>query len=293
MTFSLKENKIGYIGEFFAMASNCEVIIETQNLSIANSITEIVFNEVLRIQQKFSRYREDNILFKINQSHNNKIKVDKETSLILDFIDQVYSLSEGLFDVSSGILRKVWNFDGSSNIPTKSSVKELLKNIGWNKVKWNNPFIRLAKGMELDFGGFGKEYATDKAIELIKLKYDIPVMVNLGGDLRVTKNKNNNKYWEIIIENINLDKEQYIFKLEDGAVVTSGDSKRFLLKDNIRYSHILNPFTGWSVINAPRTITVGEKTCLEAGFLATLAILKENLAEKFLKEQKIKYYIQW
>jgi thiamine biosynthesis lipoprotein len=81
------------------------------------------------------------------------------------------------------------------------------------------------------------------------------------------------------------------FELHRGGIATSGDARRFLLKDGIRYSHILNPLTGWPVKDAPRSITVLADTCTEAGILATLAMLQGTAAEQFLDEQQVKYWI--
>ena len=82
-----------------------------------------------------------------------------------------------------------------------------------------------------------------------------------------------------------------VAELESGALATSGDSHRFLLKDSVRYSHILDPRTGWPVANAPRSVTVAASSCVEAGLLATLAMLRGAQARAFLQEEGARYWI--
>ncbi|MDH3990867.1 MAG: FAD:protein FMN transferase, partial [Gammaproteobacteria bacterium] len=78
---------------------------------------------------------------------------------------------------------------------------------------------------------------------------------------------------------------QKLIRLKNGGLATSGDARRFLLKDGIRYGHILDPTTGWPVTDAPRSITIAADTCTQAGMLATLAMLKGKDAESFLEDQ--------
>jgi thiamine biosynthesis lipoprotein len=94
------------------------------------------------------------------------------------------------------------------------------------------------------------------------------------------------------IERPDTDREStLVLDLEHGALATSGDSRRFLLKDGIRYGHILDPRTGWPVRAAPRSVTVAASSCTEAGLLSTLALLHGSRAHEFLEEQGVRYWI--
>ena len=95
------------------------------------------------------------------------------------------------------------------------------------------------------------------------------------------------------IEALNAERQvaQKRIRLEHGGLATSGDARRFLLKDGIRYSHILDPTTGWPVRDAPRSITVAADTCTQAGMLATLAMLNGPDAEHFLAAQAVRFWI--
>jgi FAD:protein FMN transferase len=102
-----------------------------------------------RNEHKFSRYRDDNIVHRINHSAGVPLQVDEETAALLDFAAQCYELSDGRFDITSGILRQVWRFDGSNLLPTTEQVQSLLGHIGWSKLTWQRPWLTLPAGMEL------------------------------------------------------------------------------------------------------------------------------------------------
>lgn len=284
------------------MASRCEVLIDTHSESLAQNITRIVETEVKRIEKKYSRYRSDSILHRINNGA--AVEVDEETARLLDYAQQLYQLSEGLFDITSGVLRGAWTFDGSDNVPSSAEIDVLLPLIGWNKVKWDAPLIQLPDSMEIDLGGIGKEYAADRAAQCVSAfiteqtaegNHNTSVLINLGGDLAVTGPRTNGEGWRVGVEpgSQPSQKKAADFVLKQGGVATSGDANRYLEKDGIRYSHVMNPRTGWPVVGAPRAITVAAATCTDAGMLSTLALLQGAGAEEFLREQDAPYWCQW
>jgi len=344
--YSLEERADYFVGRFEAMASDCEVLIDSRDQKLAECITSIVAKEVHRIEHKYSRYRDDNLLHAINLGK--AVQVDDETAQLLHYAQQLFLLSEGRFDITSGVLRRVWHFDGSSHIPSTDAVDALLPLIGWEKVHWsyanvaptnkptphkNNPQIQLDKGMEIDFGGIGKEYAADRAAQCVlaffeaqpskadhfgdfgktsnspSLTHSVSVLVNLGGDLSSTGKRSNGEGWQVGIETgmpLQPDAHTtsplagtpqpripYPFSLNQGGVATSGNAHRFLEKDGVRYSHVLDPRTGWPVNGAPSSVTVLADTCTDAGMISTLALLHGSDAEVFLQAQKVPYWCQW
>ncbi len=297
------ERKVDYfVGHFEAMASNCEVLIDSRDNNLAQEITRLAAAEVHRIEQKYSRYQKNNILHQINQGKN--ITVDEETARLLNYAQQLYQLSETQFDITSGVLRRAWHFDGSDKIPDAARIKALLPLVSWKKVRWHNPQIQLAKGMEIDFGGIGKEYAADRAALMVSIfiagQPDTParntsVLINLGGDLAVTGPRKNGKGWQVGVNSSTpaLSTQTANFSLQQGGVATSGDANRYLEKDGKRYGHVLNPHTGWPVENAPAAVTVVADSCTDAGMLSTMALLHGPAAEDFLREQGVPYWCQW
>ena len=288
---NLEQKQGNWHGSFKAMASPCEVIIETDDSNEAERITRVAATEAWRIEQKFSRYRDDNIIFRINTTAGEIIEVDDETARLLDFSDQLYTMSDGMFDVTSGVLRKAWRFDQSDNVPEQAQIDALLPVIGWSKVSWNKPQLQLLPGMEIDLGGIGKEYAVDRCALLIREISHASALINLGGDIAITAPRKDGERWTIGRLSSDPSAPVGIIKLSHGALATSGDEHRYLEKDGKRYCHVLNPQTGWPVEDPPHTISVAGPTCIEAGMLSTLALLQGSQAEAFLKAQELPYWI--
>jgi thiamine biosynthesis lipoprotein len=277
--------------KFTAMASPCEVLVPSMSHQAALAIGAVAAQEAWRIEKKFSRYRDDSVTAWIHRNRGIAIEVDEETAALMDFASQCFDLSEGLFDITSGVLRRVWRFDGSDRIPDTAAVDALLPLIGFEKLQWNPPRLLLPEGMELDFGGIGKEYAVDRAYELLAARNTIPLLVNFGGDLRANRPPPHGP-WQVGIERPDTEREPtLLLDLEQGALATSGDSRRYLLRDGVRYGHILHPRTGWPVLGAPRSVTVAASSCTEAGLLATMALLHGARAQSFLDEQGVRCWV--
>lgn len=281
-------------GRFQAMASPCECLIACDDELQAKELVSIAYQEARRIEQKFSRYRPDNIVHQINHAQAETISVDDETADLLDFSAQCYELSNHMFDVTSGVLREVWQFDGSDRIPEKEDVSAILERVGWSKVQWQRPHLKMLADMEIDLGGIGKEYAVDQAAKLMQQAVPgINVLVNFGGDLVSTGPRINDVAWGVGVDDPSKTGKKTVggIQLKKGAFATSGDARRFLIKDGVRYSHILNPITGWPVENAPRSVSVIANTCIEAGMLATFALLQGKNARQFLEEQDVMFWM--
>lgn len=277
--------------QFKAMASDCEALIDTCEAAVAQRAAVAVSDEAFRIEQKFSRYRADNIVHAINNANGAAVEVDAETADLLDYAGHCHSVSDGKFDVTSGVLRRVWKFDGGDRLPDPTAVKQVLELVGWHKVSWQRPKLRLLPGMEIDFGGIGKEYAVDRAAQLGAEAGGVPLLVNFGGDIYATGARRDGGAWRVAIESITAGGAPPVIELRRGGVTTSGDARRFLLKDGVRYGHILDPRSGWPVQDAPRSVTVLDANCTQAGLLSTLAILQGSGAERFLKKHKVAHWV--
>jgi len=277
------------------MASPCELLCEASSRAEARHLTEIVANETWRIEDKFSRYLPGNVVDRVNSAKGRAVEVDPETAQLIDFGVTLYQLSDRRFDITSGVLRRVWRFDGSGNIPTEIEIGYVMKNVGWHLAKWQSPSITLRAGMEIDFGGIGKEFAVDRSATLLRENTSISCLVNLGGDLAVTSRPKQRETWKVGIEAVSQSERMpaSLLNLAIGALATSGDARRFLLKDGVRYSHILDPRTGWPIQDSPRSITVAADTCTQAGMLSTLAMLQGESAETFLSAQDVLYWCDW
>jgi thiamine biosynthesis lipoprotein len=275
-----------------AMGSPCEVLLDTADRDATLSVGNAVAVEAWRIEDKFSRYLDGNIIQRINTACGHPVEVDEETANLLDFAGTLHELSDGHFDVTSGVLREVWRFDGSDRIPDTAAVVALLARVGWGRVSWQRPRLMLEPGMEIDLGGIGKEYAVDRCAGIVRDADCGAGLVNFGGDLAVTGPPQQRKAWRVGVEGDTPDGAEKLIDLRAGALATSGDARRFLLRNGVRYGHILHPKTGWPVRNAPGSVTVAADTCTQAGMLSTLAMLQGDEAENFLEEQAVTCWVR-
>jgi len=273
------------------MASPCEVHVAAADRATAERIVALAAGEAARIEAKFSRYRRGNVIDTINTAGGRTVVVDAETAGLLDYAARLHELSDGLFDVTSGVLRRAWRFDGSDRVPSHAAIAALLPLVGWDKALWRAPELTLPPGMEIDLGGIGKEYAVDRAAALVRAT-STSCLLNFGGDLLALGSQAGGAPWRVGIESVTeAGAAARHIDLSVGALATSGDSRRYLLKEGRRYGHVLDPTTGWPVADAPRSVTVAAPTCTEAGMLATLALLQGREAEPFLAAQGAQYWV--
>lgn len=277
---------------FKAMACSNKLSIYAKNKKIAKSIATEAISSVNKLEQRYSRYLPDSLLSKINDSSGDPagIVVDEETAALLNYSQTCYEESDGLFDLTSGVLRRIWNFK-DNKLPTESQLAETLKFIGWDKIIWNEPRISLPiAGMELDFGGVVKEYAADTCASFCRSRGIKHGLINMGGDIHVIGPHPDGSAWKIGIQSPD-DPEQIVttVNLEYGGLASSGDYQRFMVIDDKRYGHILNPKTGWPV-QGLRAVSVVGPQCLIAGSTSTIAILKGENGKRWLDEVGLPYF---
>lgn len=284
--------------EFSAMASPCSVQIDGQDEAAMRKAAAQAIAEVRRIEQKFSRYTADSIVSRINRSAGRgAVPVDAETSGLLDFAHALWQLSGGLFDITSGVLRRAWDFK-SGQLPEPQVLQTVLGQIGWQHVERQDGQVRLARsGMELDFGGFGKEYAADRAAAVLQSHGLSHALVNLGGDLHALGGRGlpelQGAPWQVHIQHPRADRDLAhaalaVLPLERGGLATSGDYERFFIHAGKRYCHVLNPHTGWPVSHWQSVSVVAANTAA-AGALSTIAMLKGADAVAWLATQGVRY----
>lgn len=277
--------------EFGAMSSPCELRLVGSDEAKLAAAADVAITEVRRIEAKYSRYREDSIVSRINAAAGSgqAIEADDETAALLNFAAQLHAVSEGRFDITSGVLRRAWNFR-SKQLPTAVQIDALLPLIGWQRVRWADHAIALPDaGMEIDFGGIGKEYATDRAAALLLERGATGGFVNLGGDIRVIGPRADGTPWRLALQRPRqVDAWLGHVELGQGALATSGDYERCIEVDARRYGHVLDARSGWPV-NHWQSISVVAPTCAAAGALCTLALLAADSALPFLEAQQQRF----
>lgn len=276
---------------FLAMGSPCEIQLFADNEQTARRIADSAIQDVLNLEQRYSRYRPDSLLSQINQvaASGGQIEVDAETAGLLNYAETCYQQSDGLFDITSGLLRRVWNFK-ENKIPSQADIDGLLPLIGWHKLRWNPPYLEFPiAGMEIDFGGIVKEYAADRAAALCRQSGIAHGIVNLGGDVSIIGPRADRQPWRIGIGHPRQnDALLTTLSLRQGAVASSGDYQRCIVIDGIHYSHILNPKTGWPSRHLA-CVSVVDDLCVVAGSASTIAMLKEEQGIAWLESLKLPY----
>ena len=297
---------------FHAMASPCELLLYCENKQLAIKIVQQAVTETKRFEAKFSRYIINNVCWQLNHSYKEKINIDQETYKLLIYAKQLFELSDGLFDITSGVLRKIWRFEKGAKPPSQAQIKQHLPLINFNKVHFNKCNFNeahintnrsehyefsLPEKMEIDFGGIGKEYCVDSVVRLISplcQENQISFLVNFGGDLMAVSYDPSHPPWHVGLESIQDGTQaESVIAISQGAIATSGTTKRQFEYQGKRYAHIINPKTGWPIDNAPRSVSVFASSCSLAGGMSSLAQLQGDKAESFLKDNNVKYICCW
>lgn len=261
------------------------------NAAEAAEAAEAAVAEARRIERLWSRYRPDSIVSKINAAAGTAepVPVDPETAAMLDFAARLHGLSGGRFDLTSGVLRHAWDFRRAVR-PERAHLRALLERVGWSRVQWDGGAIRLPEpGMELDFGGIGKEYAADRCATLLAERGVVGGWINLGGDVRVLGPQADGRPWRLGIRHPRRSGEVFAsVSLARGALATSGDYERFVEIDGQRLCHILDPRTGWPVSHW-QSVSVMAPVCTAAGACATIAMLMGEEAPGWLDAQGVRW----
>lgn len=271
---------------FRAMGSPCELQMFARSAGDSRLAADAVIAEVERLEERYSRYRHTSFLSEINRAaaSGGRIAVDDETASLLQYAATCYAQSDGLFDITSGILRRAWRFS-ESRLPDRAAIAVLLDQVGWDKVAWMPPEISFrVPGMEIDFGGVVKEYAVDRAAVVLRAAGVENAVVNLGGDIGVVGSRVGDEPWRVGIRHPrNRDGVLASLLIREGALASSGDYERSIVVEGVHYGHILNPKTGWPV-RRMAAVSVIDDYCVMAGSASTIAMLKEDEGPQWLDE---------
>ncbi len=271
---------------FHALGGPNEIQLFGLDHDRAERVTDALIAEVARIEAKYSRYQDQSVISRINTAAGgDPIRLDDETSALVDYAAACYAQSDGLFDITSGVLRRAWNFR-SEQLPTQDQIAQVLPLVGWARVEWERPYIRLpSAGMEIDFGGFGKEYAVDRLIDMAVHAGVEAGLVNLGGDVRALGSGHEGRAFEVGVAHPRmLGKVLASVPLRNAALATSGDYERYFEVDGVRYCHILNPRTGWPVRSFQSVSVVAASATIAGTASTTAMLLGEKRGMRYLKD---------
>lgn len=247
--------------------------------------------ELKRLEEKFSDYDLESEISRINQQAGlSKVKVSQET---IDLLREAISISEkteGAFDPTVRPLMEIWGFkEGKQSPPPSEKISETLQVVGWERLRIGKEGVMLErKGMELDLGGIAKGYAVDKVVELLKEAGIRQALVEIGGELYCLGSGPGSNGWKIGIQDPQ-SAEGIIAVLQviDQAVATSGSYENFYIWEGKRYSHIIDPRSGFPVQNSLISVTIISSKCMEADAWATaLFVLGWERAQEIVEKEE-------
>ncbi len=265
-----------YVTRFPLMGGGATVkFVDGGGRERAGRIARAVEAEARRIEVKFSRYRETSVISEINRNAGRTpVAVDAETeALVLAALDLV-RVTGGRFDPTVGVLRRVWDFR-SGRVPSESEVDALRPLVDASAVSVADGTVFLRRpGMELDLGGVGKEYAVDRAADLLEREGVEAAVVDFAGDVRTLGTRGDGRPWAIgVVDPADTRRCRFTVRtVGSTGVATSGTYERGFVKDGRRYHHLLDATTGWPA-RGLASVTVVGATAFAAGRLATAAFL--------------------
>ncbi len=264
------------------MACACNISVGVQphqDQAWAQQQAQRAMTEIRRIEAKYSRYQAASIVSQINAAAGLRpVELDPETLSLIDFADRMHTQSDGLFDITSGVYRQIWDFQNAL-CPTPAQIDAIRPLVGWTQVRRDGVQLFLPQpGMQLDLGGLGKEYAADRAALVLHQQGVQHALVNLGGDIASVGTKPDGQPWTAGIRHPR-DRALIMASLPlfGQALATSGDYERYFEHAGQRYCHIIDPQTGWPVQHF-RSVSVVATSCLLAGAVGTTIMLKQEQA---------------
>ena len=240
-----------YKQNLILMGSSFDITVIAEDSVKANEYIQLAINEIERIEKLISSWDKNSQTSLINKNAGVvPVRVDKELFQFIERALKISKLTDGSFDISYASMDKIWKFDGSmSQMPSEKEIKASVSKVGYKNIILNKDkttvFLKV-KGMKIGFGAIGKGYAADMAKALLAEEGVTAGIINASGDMNTWGKQPNGKEWMIAITNpLNKNKAFGLLPITNGAVVTSGNYEKNVTFNGKRYSHIIDPRTGY------------------------------------------------
>ncbi len=256
ITFFILFHIVGFSQKRFTkvtklMGSRYDITVVENDSVKAEKEIKIAINEIKRIENIISSWKPNSQTSKINQNAGIKpVRVSKELFDLIKRSKVISKLTDGAFDISYASMDKIWKFDGSmTDFPSEEKIKKSVEKVGYQNIILNEKDTTVYlkyKGMKIGFGAIGKGYSADKAKKLLQDKGVKAGIINASGDMNTWGKQPDGTDWKVAITNpFNKNKAFALLPLKQGAVVTSGNYEKYIMFKGKRYSHIINPKTGY------------------------------------------------
>ncbi len=233
------------------MGSRFDITVIAENEAESDSFIKIAVDEIKRIERLISSWDANSQTSLINKNAGIKpVKVDTELFELIERAIKISKLTDGAFDISYASMDRIWKFDGSmKKMPSGEAIAKSVAKVGYRNITLDrkNATVYLEKkGMKIGFGAIGKGYAADKAKKLLQNKGIKGGIINASGDMNTWGTQTNGDPWKVGITNpLNKNKIFALFPLDNSAVVTSGNYEKYVVFNGKRYTHIIDPRTGY------------------------------------------------
>lgn len=272
------------------MGSRFDITIVAKDIPTAEAYIDSSIIEISRIENLISDWIPESQVSQINKFAGIKpVKVDRELLELTKRALHFSELTDGAFDISFAAADRIWKFDGSMDtIPSAEAVAESVKKIGYKNISISEEeatiFLKLP-GMKIGFGATGKGYAADKTKELMVSKGIEAGIINASGDLNTWGKQPNGGNWIIGITNpMKEDELVAAYELSGTAVVTSGNYQKFVMIDGKRYSHIIDPRTGYPSSGLSSVTVFADSAEKANGISTAIMVLGKKAGLKLLKK---------
>lgn len=233
------------------MGSRYDLTVVAGNEAEGNAYIDLAVEEIRRIEKMISSWDPESQTSAINRNAGiAPVRVDPELVALIKRALGISRLTDGAFDISYASMDKIWKFDGSmTSMPAEEEIRQSVALVGYQNIiideENSTVFLRL-KGMKIGFGAIGKGYSADKAKALLMERGVAAGIVNASGDMNTWGTQPSGQEWKVAITNpLNKNKAFALLPIKQGAVVTSGDYEKYVEFNGTRYSHIIDPRTGY------------------------------------------------
>ena len=257
------------------MGNRFEISILANEENFANANIDLAVAEISRIEKLLTTFSNDSVTFQINENAGiQPVVVPKEVFDLIFRCQMISKMTQGAFDISYGSIdKKFWNFDlNMTSLPDKDLAKKAVELINYENIILNETdktvFLK-NKGMRIGFGGIGKGYAAECAKKILQQNGIESGIVNAAGDLTAWGYQENGEAWTIGIADPNKKESVFsTFNITNTSVATSGNYEKFVIIDGKKYSHTIDPKTGYP-ISGIKSVTIIAENAEIADALAT------------------------
>lgn len=279
------------------MGSRFDITLVAQDSLTAETNIDRVIAEVTRIENLISDWKADSQISMVNKNAGiAPVKVDAEVFALTERAIALSKMTNGAFDISFAAMDRIWKFDGSmTEMPSPDAIKKSVEKVGYQSIildpKQSTIFLK-RKGMKIGFGALGEGYATDRCRDMMLAKGIKAGIVNGSGDMSTWGKQPDGRDWVVGITNpMHNDTIFAVLPLRESAMVTSGSYEKFVVFNGKRYSHIINPSTGYPATGLISVSVLGPSAETANGFSTSLMVLGKEAGLKLIKKHPQYSYI--